>query len=98
MGIKRECRSTSAIAGTTPTKADLAQAIREVRRERSMTMYELAADLHPTTVGPIELGKKSLMWDTLCLLSDGLGITVAGLVRRAEHVAQHRQPSRQRAA
>jgi DNA-binding XRE family transcriptional regulator len=78
---------------TTPTKADLAQAIREMRRERSMTTYELAfaADLHPTTMGPIELGKKSPMWDTLCLLSDGLGITVAGLVLRAEHVAQDRR-------
>lgn len=78
---------------TTPTRFDLAQAIREVRHERGITTYELAfaADLHPTTVGPIELGRKSPLWDTLCLLSDALGLTVADLVKRAEHAARERR-------
>lgn len=77
----------------TPTVADLAQVIRQLRRERGMTTYDLAfaSGLHPTTVGPVELGKKSPMWDTLCLLAEGLGLTVVELVQCADHVAQARR-------
>jgi DNA-binding XRE family transcriptional regulator len=49
-----------------------------------------AADIHPTTLGPIEREKRAPKWHTLCLIATGMNLTVADIVRHAEEVAQMR--------
>lgn len=77
-----------------PSRADLGKAIRELRLERGMTMQDLtfAADLHSTTLSPIELGKRAPMWETLCSLAAAMEIRVLDVVQRAELVANTTGP------
>lgn len=76
-----------------PSKADLGKAIRGLRMERGMTMWDLAyvADLRPTTLFPIELEKRAPMWEALCSLAVGLEVQVSDVVRHTEHVARARR-------
>jgi transcriptional regulator with XRE-family HTH domain len=72
-----------------PSRSDLGRAIRELRLARGLTIEDLAyaACIHPTTLSPIERGRRSPHWETLCFIADGLEIPVADVVRQAERVA-----------
>ncbi len=83
-----EHRAVSADATTViaPSGSDPGNAIRELRRERDLTIEALglAADVHPTYVSGIERGVRNPTWQKVCLLAGALGVSVADVVRRAE--------------
>lgn len=60
---------------------ELGQRIRAERTARKMTQEELAerADLHPTYIGQVERGEKSLTIASLEKIVEGLGISFSDL-------------------
>ena len=72
---------------------DLGRAIRELRRERRMSIEALAfaASVHPTYLSAIERGLRNPSWMVLCALADALQIPVADLARRVESAARVRE-------
>ncbi|WP_455495094.1 helix-turn-helix domain-containing protein [Gemmiger sp.] len=60
---------------------ELGQRIRVERTARKMTQEELAerADLHPTYIGQVERGEKSLTIASLEKIVEGLGISFSDL-------------------
>jgi transcriptional regulator with XRE-family HTH domain len=74
----------------TSSEAGLGKAIRELRLERRMTMLDLtnATGLHYATLSRIEREKHVPRLETLCSLAAGLEVSVADVMRRADHVAR----------
>lgn len=73
-----------------PTNRALGRAIRELRRERLLTIEGLGftANVHPTYLSGIERGVRNPTWEKLCALADALEIPVADMARYAESVAR----------
>jgi transcriptional regulator with XRE-family HTH domain len=71
---------------------DLGRAIRELRRERRMSIEALAfaASVHPTYLSAIERGLRNPSWWVLCSLAGALQIPVADLALRVESAARVR--------
>jgi len=76
-----------------PASSDLGRAIRELRRERSLTIEALGltANVHPTYISGIERGVRNPTWQKLCLLSGALGVPIADVVLRAESAERVRK-------
>lgn len=72
--------------GRCPRGCDLGRAIRELRRERRLTIEALAfvCDVHPTYLSSIERGRRNPSWEKLCAIASGLEVEIAVVVRRAE--------------
>lgn len=72
---------------------DLGRAIRELRRERRVSIegLALAADIHPTYVSGIERGLRNPSWRVLCALAGALQIPVVDLARRVESAERVRK-------
>jgi len=72
-----------------PSNANLGAAIRRLRRERRLSIEELAfgAGWHPTYVSQVERGLKSPTWAKLCALAAALDVPVSRLARDAEDEA-----------
>jgi len=77
------------LVGSPPNRA-LGRAIRGLRRERRVTIEELAfaAMMHPTYLSGIERGVRNPTWEKLCTLADALEIPVADMARYAESAAR----------
>ena len=69
-----------------PTGAELGKAIRVLRRQRHMTIEDLAysADIHPTYLSGIERGIRNPTWNKLTSLAYALETPVSNLARDAE--------------
>jgi transcriptional regulator with XRE-family HTH domain len=76
-----------------PTSADLGRTIRELRRERKLTIEALAfaSRVHPTCVSTIERGTRNPSWEKACALAHGLGISIANLSARTESTTRIRE-------
>lgn len=74
---------------TPPTKAELGQAIRQLRTDAGLTLEDLAAaaDMHVTYLSGIERGKNNPSWTKLAGLAEGLGVSVSAIASAAEAVA-----------
>lgn len=72
---------------------DLGRAIRELRRERRVSIegLALAADIHPTYVSGIERCLRNPSWRVLCALAGALQIPVVDLARRVESAERVRK-------
>jgi transcriptional regulator with XRE-family HTH domain len=72
---------------------DLGRAIRELRRERRMSIEALAfaASVHPTYLSAIERGLRNPSWRVLCSLAGALQIPVADLAQCVESAARVRK-------
>ncbi len=83
------------MAGTNPTAAQLGTAIRELRKQKRLTIEDLAgiATVHPTTLSKIERGITSPRWDNVSALATALAIDSSALVRLAETMARARETS-----
>lgn len=81
------------MAGTNPTAAQLGTAIRELRKQKELTIEDLAgsAAVHPTTLSKIERGITSPRWDNVSALATALAIDSSALVRLAETLARARE-------
>jgi transcriptional regulator with XRE-family HTH domain len=64
----------------------LGEAIREARMEAVLTQEELAlrAGIHEAYVSFLESGRRNPTWRTVRRISDGLGLPLSELARRAE--------------
>jgi transcriptional regulator with XRE-family HTH domain len=73
-----------------PTKADLGQAIRRLRRERHLTIEALAfaAYVHPTYLSGIERGVRNPTWDKITSIAQALDVPVSAIVQTAEQEAE----------
>jgi transcriptional regulator with XRE-family HTH domain len=80
-------------AAGSPAKSDLGRAIRELRRERDVSIeaLALAADIHPTYLSSIERGRRNPSWRVLSALAGALEISVADLARRVESTERVRE-------
>jgi transcriptional regulator with XRE-family HTH domain len=87
------CPYPTGIPTCSPTGRDLGRAIRQLRRERGLTIEELgfAAGVHPTYLSGIERGVRNPSWEKACALAHGLGIPIANLSAHAESTARIRQ-------
>lgn len=90
--VGRSSHRRHAAAGS-PAKSDLGRAIRELRRERDVSIEALAleADIHPSYLSGIERGLRNPSWMVLSTLAGALEITVADLARRVESAARVRE-------
>jgi transcriptional regulator with XRE-family HTH domain len=72
-----------------PSRADLGQAIRNLRQERGLTIEALAAnaDIHPTYLSGIERGRHNPSWERLCDLATALDVRPSDLALAAEAIA-----------
>jgi transcriptional regulator with XRE-family HTH domain len=70
----------------TPTNTDVGVAIRLLRRDRRLTIEDLAfaADMHPTYLSGIERGRRNPTWVKLVALARALDVPVSALARDAE--------------
>ena len=61
---------------THATGADLARAVRRLRKAHGLKIEALAfaADMHPTYLSGIERGLRNPTWAKLCGLADALGV------------------------
>lgn len=77
------------MAGTNPTAPQLGTAIRELRRNRHLTLEDLAgiAQLHTTHLSDIELGKTNPGWEMIRSLANAFGIETSAVVKLAETLA-----------
>jgi transcriptional regulator with XRE-family HTH domain len=78
------------VAGTNPTAPQVGTAIRELRRNRDLTLEDLAgiAEMHTTHLSDIELGKTNPGWEMLRSLANAFGIETSALVKLAETLAK----------
>jgi transcriptional regulator with XRE-family HTH domain len=79
-----------------PTNRDLGQTIRRLRRERRMTIEELAfaAPMHPTYLSGIERGLRNPTYEKLLGLASALDIPLSGIAREAQNEAEVAQAVR----
>jgi transcriptional regulator with XRE-family HTH domain len=77
--------------------AELGRAIRRRRRERKMTIEDLAydADIHPTYLSGIERGVRNPTWSKLTSIAHALDTPVSSLARDAETETQLSQRMRE---
>ena len=70
----------------------LGRAIREIRKEKGLTQEELArrADFHESYISVLESGRRNPTWGTVRWISQGLGIPLFELVRRADELERKR--------
>jgi transcriptional regulator with XRE-family HTH domain len=80
-----------------PDSTELGRAIRRRRRERNMTIEDLAsdADLHPTYLSGIERGLRNPTWGKLTGIAHALEMQVSTLAGDAEVEAQLAQRMRE---
>lgn len=80
-------------SGRRPSGCDLGRAIRELRKQRSMTIEGLAfaSDVHPTYLSSIERGRRNPSWEKLCAIASGLDVEIVTVVRRAESAERVRR-------
>lgn len=73
-----------------PSNADLGRAIRRLRRERRLTINDLAhrADVHPTYLSGIERGLRNPTWSKLIAVAEALESSMATVVHEAETESQ----------
>lgn len=69
-----------------PTCTALGLAIRELRKQRSLSQEELAhaSGLHPTYLSGIERGQRNPTWRSLGRVSEALGLRMSELAELAE--------------
>lgn len=74
-----------------PTLAQLGTVIRELRKQRSLTIEALAheADLHTVSISRIEAGEQNVTWTALGSIATALDVGVLELVRMAANVESH---------
>ena len=77
------------MGGTNPTAAQLGTAIRTLRKERDLTLEDLAgiAEMHTTHLSAIELGKTNPGWEMIRSLANALQMESSTLVGLGEAVA-----------
>jgi transcriptional regulator with XRE-family HTH domain len=75
-----------------PSPSDLGRAIRELRKQRKMTIEALAfaAQLHPTYLSGIERGRRNPSWAKICALAGALGTPITDLALDAERAQRVR--------
>lgn len=76
-----------------PTNSDLGQAIRELRRDRGMTLEVLAAaaGMHVTYLSRVERAHSSPTWEKLVGLARALEVPVSAIATAAEGQAKSRR-------
>lgn len=72
-----------------PSRADLGQAVRNLRHQRGLTIEALAASagIHPTYLSGIERGRHNPSWERLCDLAAALGVRPSDIDLAAEAIA-----------
>ncbi len=78
------------MGATNPTAAQLGTVIRTLRKERDLTLEDLAgiAELHTTYLSKIERGKTNPSWEKLRSLANALQMESSALVELGEAVAR----------
>jgi transcriptional regulator with XRE-family HTH domain len=78
-----------------PTSTQLGIVIRDLRKQRRLTIESLAAtaDIHTTYLSGIELGRRNPTWKVVGALAEALGIEISELARLTEELARSEQPS-----
>jgi transcriptional regulator with XRE-family HTH domain len=73
-----------------PTSADLGQAIRRLRRDRSLTNETLAFDagIHPTYLSGTECGLRNPTSDRITSIARAFDVPASAIVRAAEQEAE----------
>ncbi len=79
--------------GPNPNAPQLGDTIRELRKERSLTLEDLAglAEIHTTTLSQIERGITNPQWESLRAVADALAVDSSVLLRLAEAVSRSGQ-------
>lgn len=88
------------MAGINPTAPQLGDAIRELRERKDLSIEDLAgiAEIHPSTLSKIELGRSNPRWENVSSLATALAIDSSALVRLAETMARARRQRAKKAA
>jgi len=75
-----------------PTNSDLGHAIRELRRDRGMTLEVLAeaSEMHVTYLSRIERAHSSPTWEKLVALAHALDVPISAIATAAEGQAKRR--------
>jgi transcriptional regulator with XRE-family HTH domain len=75
-----------------PTKVDLAQAIRELRKAHGLTLDAMAAKagMHTTYLSRIERAHSSPTWDKLTGIASALDLPISAVVAAAQARAERR--------
>jgi transcriptional regulator with XRE-family HTH domain len=70
----------------TPDAAALGRAVRLIRDERGISQVQLAADtgFMQSWISHVERGARNPSWNNVVRLAEGLGVSPAELVKRAE--------------
>lgn len=78
-----------------PTLAQLGAVIRELRKQRSLTIEALAdqAGMHAVSISRIEAGDQNVTWTHLGSIATTLGVEVLELVRMASDADPDRAAS-----
>jgi transcriptional regulator with XRE-family HTH domain len=73
-----------------PDAAALGRAVRSLREARRISQVQLAANsgFMQSWISHVEHGRRNPSWSNVVRLAEGLGVTVAELVRRAEACAR----------
>lgn len=79
-----------------PTRTDLANAIRELRKSHSLTLDALAAaaGMHTTYLSRIERGHSNPTWEKLIGIANALDLPISAIVAAAEAQAERRNGDR----
>jgi transcriptional regulator with XRE-family HTH domain len=74
----------------TPDAAALGRALRLIRDEHGISQVQLAADtgFMQSWISHVERGARNPSWNNVVRLAEGLGVSPAELVRRAEACAK----------
>lgn len=73
-----------------PDSRALGRAVRAIRTERGLSQVQLAAEAGfiQAWVSHVERGARNPSWENVVRLAEGLGVSVAELVARAERCTQ----------
>jgi transcriptional regulator with XRE-family HTH domain len=73
-----------------PDAAALGRAVRLIRDERGISQVQLAADtgFMQSWISHVERGARNPSWNNVVRLAEGLGVSPAELVKRAEACAE----------
>ena len=77
------------MSSSTPDAAALGRAVRAIREERGVSQMQLAAStgFRQSWISNVEHGRRNPSWANVVRLSEGLGVRVSALVKRAEALA-----------
>lgn len=83
------------VAAISPRHRSLGRAIRELRQERGLTQDALAerAKMSENYVGDTERGERNISVRALWQIADGLGVSAAELMQRADDRRPKRRSS-----